>query len=294
MSYKTVLSLNSRREIIGGSKKALIDAINRGADLRIYTEFNFEEHIEPGSPNKELVKEVSDFRVSYLIDKRHVAAIMNLRMPVHPPKGFGERPSWSFFMYNQDGQQAIARPFLDHQTMEPPCGECPPVAPRNMPKYHALSNYDDNSNAPCHNFIYDFEKFGFIVQDNWTEVFAHDEFGKTISGSFDDFMDAFSAGADMKVGIKNFLSEDKDQLDYEIFTHCGPGYYNTKSRIYCMSTQPTVVVEPAIPMVYKTNNWSSGNILVRTDGEVEYWFYNPYTMEYAKKRTRAGMRYFVR
>ena len=294
MSYKTVLSLNSKREIIAGSEKALVDAIKRGADLRIYTEFNYEEHIEPGSPNKELVKEVSDFRVTYLIDRRHVSAIMNLRMPVNPPNGFGERPSWSFFMYNQDGQQAIARPFLDRQAAEMPCGACAAVSPENMPKYHTLSCYDDNSNAPCHNFIYDFENFGFMVQDNWTEVFAHDEFGRTISGSFDAFMDAFISGSDMKVGIKNLFNEGGNQLGYELFTHCGPGYYNTKSRIYCMSTQPTVVVEPAIPMVYRTNNWSSGNLLVRTDGEVEYWFYTPYTMEYAKKRTRASMRYFVR
>lgn len=294
MSYKTVLSLNTKRDIIAGSENALIDAVNRGADLRIYTEFNYEEHIEPGSLNKELVKEVSDFRVTYLIDKRHVAAIMNLRMPVNPPKGFHERPSWSFFMYNQNGQQAIARPFLDHKAAEQPCGACPPVSPSNMPKYHTLSSYDDYSNAPCSNFIYDFDNFGFMVQDNWTEVFAHDESGKTISGSFDAFMDAFTAGADMKVGIINLFNKDKNQLNYEIFTHCGPGYYNTKSRIYCMSTQPTVVVEPAIPMVYKTNNWSSGNILVRTDGEIEYWFCNPYTMEYAKKRTNAAMRYFVR
>jgi hypothetical protein len=48
MSYKTVLSLNSKREVIAGSEKALINAINRGADLRIYTEFNYEEHIETG------------------------------------------------------------------------------------------------------------------------------------------------------------------------------------------------------------------------------------------------------
>jgi len=287
-----VLSLDSQCQVIAGSTELLCEAISRGADLRIYTEFKYEEHIIPGSPDRGIVREVSNFRVTYLIDKRWVAGIMNLRMPVALP-GFGNQPSWSFFMYNQNGQQAIARPFLDGVKRPEPCGEVPAYAPKNMPKYQAIDNYDDGSNGPCSNFIYHFEIFKFYVQDNWREVYAHDANGKRLSGSFNDYMAAFENGADMKVGISNLFHAEGD-LPYEVFLHCGPGYYHTGNGSYCVSTEPAVIVKPAIPMVYKTGNWSSGNILVSTDGKVEYWYYNPYTMQYSKKIDHCAIRYFVR
>jgi hypothetical protein len=40
-----------------------------GADLRIGTDFRFDEHLVPGSDNKEIVQEVSDFRTTYLLRK---------------------------------------------------------------------------------------------------------------------------------------------------------------------------------------------------------------------------------
>src|SRR5207237_4081806 len=46
--WTSVLELRPDRSIAGGSREGLAAAIGRGADLRIYTEFMFEEHIKPG------------------------------------------------------------------------------------------------------------------------------------------------------------------------------------------------------------------------------------------------------
>ena len=77
----------------------------------------------------------------------------------------------SFFLYNEDGQQALARPYLDAQ--EP---QRDPVF--SMPKYHLQESQDEDTNAPSRNFIYDFESFRFCVADDWEEVFHHSENGE--------------------------------------------------------------------------------------------------------------------
>src|SRR5204863_5453213 len=135
-------------------------AVRQGADLRVYTEFLHNEHIDPKSDNSERIREVIDFRVTYLIEDRWVAGINNLRQPVSLPDGFGPRPSMSFFMYNEDGQQAIARPYLDGDPSPSAAtgkiGPAPPNDHSDMPRYHELDNFDAGTNAPGSNFIYDF------------------------------------------------------------------------------------------------------------------------------------------
>jgi hypothetical protein len=43
-NWQTVLELNENREFVSGSEAALAAAIGRGADLRVYTEFRYNEH----------------------------------------------------------------------------------------------------------------------------------------------------------------------------------------------------------------------------------------------------------
>ena len=88
-AWKSVLNLSSSRRPTFGSEDELVGAIRRGADLRIYTEFRNNEHLDPSSENDEPVQEVSEFRVTYLIDDRWTAGIMTLRQPIMPPIGFG-------------------------------------------------------------------------------------------------------------------------------------------------------------------------------------------------------------
>ena len=193
----------------GGSPEALCAAIRRGADLRIYTEFIHNQHIDPASASDELIREVSEFRATYLVEDRWCAGIMTLRQPISLPDGFGPRASMSFFMYNQDGQQAIARPHLDGGTprADARLGPSPLDDWRAYPKYHQQDGWDAGTNAPSSNFIYDFEVFRYFVCDDWQEVLAHDAAGRVQAGSIDLLAAAFEAGAEVKVAVRNLCAD---------------------------------------------------------------------------------------
>lgn len=293
-AWATALELDCTRAVVAGSPEALRAAIRRGADLRICTEFYHHEHLEPGSANRELVREVSDFRVTYLVEDRWAAGIMNLRMPINPPEGFGPRASMSFFMYNEDGRQAIARPYLDGVPASGSPGPSPLDAPNDMPKYHQHDGWDAGTNAPSSNFTYDFEIFRYVVRDEWREVYAHAADGRPTGGSLDALTGAFSAGAEVKVAVRGVCRDLGGEADHEVFVHTGPGYYSTQRRVFCAGTQPVVRVRPGVPMRYSSRGWDFGWIMPRTDGFVARWLCDPYTLEFRKSESRHAIRWFVR
>ena len=111
--WTSVLEYDDEKRILAGSKEALTNAVRRAADLSINTEFRHSEHIDSTSDNPELIQEVAQRGVTYLLEDRWSAGIITQRQPIEPPEGFGPRASLSFFMYNQNGEQAFARPHLD-------------------------------------------------------------------------------------------------------------------------------------------------------------------------------------
>ncbi len=305
-SWKVALTLDAKREPISGSADDLAAAIRRGADLRIYTEFRHNEHIDTKSDNPELIQEVVDFRVTYLLDDRWSAGIMSLRQPVDLPNGFGPRPSMSFFLYNQNGQQAIARPHLDGV---PPTGEPGPSAVAGhseMPKYHQHDSWDAATNAPSSNFIYDFNTYRFCVSDDWEEVLSHTADGEVVSGSVDALAEQFARGREFKVGIRGLCADLADDPnaqpaddpatgpDHEVFVHTGPGYYYTERKLFIAETHPLVRVRPAIPLAYGSGGWDFGWLIPRTDGFVARSLVDPYTLKFHKSDGRYAIRWFVR
>jgi hypothetical protein len=296
--WTSVLELDNRREITSGSQAALCDAIRRGADLRILTEFVYNEHIDTRSQNNELVREVSDFRVTYLVEDRWAAGIMSQRMPIEPPEGFGPRPSMSFFMYNQDGQQAIARPYLDGPPVAGPRGPSPLDDHDDMPKYHQLDAWDSGTNAPSSNFIYDFNNFRYLVRDDWREVFAHSSEGKVEFGSPEALFEAFSEGREIKIGIRGLCDDLAEPSaaapDHTVFVQTGPGYLCTERKLFCAGSQPVVRVRPGVPMRYVGGGWDFGWLMPRTDGFLALWICDPYTLRFRKQNRRCAMRWFVR
>jgi len=293
-NWQSVLELNSKRCIVNGSAAAFQDAIRAGGDLRIYTEFIYNEHVDTDSDNSELVQEVSDFPVTYLIADKWVAGIMTFRMPVNPPEGFGERPSMSFFMYNQDGQQAIARPFLDGVPASEKRGESELEDHTAMPKYHQLDNWDSGTNAPSSNFVYDFKTYRFMVSDDWKEMLSVSEQGDVVSGSLDALVDAFASGREVKVAINGVCEDLGSDEEHELFIQAGPCYYNTQQKLFTTGVRPIVRVKPAIPMMYTSNGWDLGWLIVRTDGVVKRWLCDPYTLKFEKNDKRHAVRWFVR
>lgn len=296
-ALREVLTLNADRSVRSGSTADLVDAIRRGADLRIGTAFRHNEHIDTSSDSNELVEEVAEFRQTMLLDNHWAAGIMTLRMPVQLPEGFGPRPSMSFFLYNQDGTQAIARPYLDGQQPTGSIGPAPLDDLSDMPKYHQHDNWDAGTNAPSHNFVYDFDSYRFLVNDRWREVLAHDHTGQTISGSVAELADAFLRGAPVKVAIRKFgvglVPPGETAPEHEAFIHAGSCYYYTDRKLFVTGTHPAVRVKPAIPLRYGSKGWDFCWLVARTDGQVERWRCDPYTLRFDRSTHRYDMRWFV-
>jgi hypothetical protein len=303
-----VQTLDRERRVIGGSAEELRAAIRGGADLRIYSEFYHDEHIEPDSGNHELVQESMDMRATYLVDDRWAAGILTLRQPVELPDRFGPRPSLSLFLYNEDGQQAIARPFLDGPPAKGAAGASPPADHSRMPKYHELDRWDDVTNAPSSNFIYDFEVLRYFVREDWHEVLHHASDGAVLSGAIDDLADALRRGAEFKIGIRNLcadLSTANRQpaanpsapgtgLPHEVFIQLGSCYYYTREKLFIAGAYPVPRVRPAVPLRYTTRGWDYTWLLVRSDGHAALLIYDPYTLIPRREFGRFEMRWFCR
>lgn len=292
------MQLDEARRLIAGDRAELRAAIARGADLRIYSEFRHNEHIDTTSTDDQWIEETMDMRTTYLVDERWCGGILTLRQPVELPEGFGPRPSLSLFLYNEDGTQAVARPFLDGP---PQSGERGPSASAGfpeMPKYHGLDRYDDSTNAPSSNFVYDFATLKYYVRDDWTEVLAHSAEGKVTAGSLAALHEAFAGGAEIKLAIadlcQDLSTEPAAALPHEVFIQCGSCYYYTRSELLIAATHPLVRVAPAIPLRYASGNWDYTWLVARTDGHVAQLRYDPYTLLPTRRTTRHALRWFVR
>ena len=297
-AWRCALELDEKRKVVSGSPEGLAAAIGRAADLRIYTEFLHNEHIDVDSPSNERIREVAEFGVTYRVDKNWVAGIMSLRQPIELPVGFGPRSSMSFFLYNQDGTQAIARPYLDGCPTETALGASPAPPPRNMPKYHVLDQWDADTNAPSHNFIYDFDVFRYCVNDTWREVLRHSATGETESGSIGDLVDAFASGCAIKLAVGNLCADlvqgNGQVLDHEVFVQGGSAYYYTEQKLFMIGSHPLVRVRPEVPMRYSNQAWDFGWLMVRSDSQVVYRRCDPYTLKFSDHVTRNAIRWFVR
>ncbi|HIK91458.1 MAG TPA: hypothetical protein EYG03_05660 [Planctomycetes bacterium] len=297
-TWRCALELDSNRNVVAGSTAELADAIGRAADLRIYTEFLHNEHIDVDSPSDERVREVAEFAVTYHVDQTWVAGIMSLRQPIELPIGFGPRSSMSFFMYNENGTQAIARPYLDGVSAEATPGPSPTQPPANMPKYHVVDDWDSGTNAPSQNFVYDFDRFRYCVNDTWREVLRHSTDGEVVSGSMAELIDAFSSGCAIKLGIGNLcadLCDDQDSApDHEVFVQGGSAYYYTDQELFIIGSHPIVRVQPNVPMRYTSKGWDFGWLMVRSDGRVVYRRSDPYTLNFSDQVAHRTIRWFVR
>ena len=298
MGWSCALQLDQARRAMAGGTDQLAAAIRGGADLRIGTEFVHNQHIDVTSGNAEPIREVAEFAVTYLIDGAWTAGIMSLRQPVELPVGFGERPSMSFFLYNQDGSQAIARPYLDGREPGGEPGRSPDEAPPDMPLYHVEDSWDAGTNAPSQNFVYDFGFYRYFVSECWDEVLAHDADGRVLSGDVAALAEAFSGGCEVKVAVEglcaDLCAEGGVPPTHEVFIQAGSAYYYTQQRLFMVGTHPLVRVRPATPLRYSTGAWDFGWLMLRSDGHAVYRRCDPYTLRFEDRVCRHGIWWFVR
>ena len=300
--WELALELGPDRSVRAGSKAALAEAIGRGADLRVYTEFLFEEHIQPGGGDPSLdglIREVIDFRETILVEGHHVGAITTQRQPLEPPFGFnGTEPKMSFFMYTGDGDQALANLVLGGVEGGPMPGErtvTPP--PADMPKMGEQEFWDVGTSGPSRNFVYDMETYRYFVRDDWDELLSHAADGTVLAGSFDRLEAAQIAGREIKVGIAGLAAElaaTAEPVDHEVFTPVGSGFLHTGPRVYVALTHPVVRVAAAAPLRYASGNWDVAWVFVRTDGSATVRRLDPYTRAWQDEPARFACRWFGR
>ncbi|MFN7803921.1 MAG: hypothetical protein ACK5TO_07900 [Planctomycetaceae bacterium] len=297
-AWRDVLCLDSERRVVAGDPAVLRRAIAGGADLRIYSEFFHDEHVAPGSGRHELVQESMDMRATYLLDERWVAGILTLRQPVELPDHFGPRPSLSLFLYNEDGGQAIARPFLDGPPALGPRGSVPAHRHDDMPKYHEFDRFDDATNAPSSNFFYAFEKLRYFVREDWRELLSHSAEGEVLSGSTDAVAHAVRQGCEFKVAVRGLCDDlgapGEAPLNHEVFIQLGSCYYYTTEKILVGGSHPVARVRPAVPLRYASGQWDYAWLLPRTDGACALLVYDPYTLRPRRLHERFAMRWFCR
>lgn len=298
VAWHKVLTLDANRRLIAGDPQALREAIARGADLRLYSEFRHNEHIDTASDQAELIRETMDMRTTYLIDKRWAAGISTLRQPVELPLGFGPRPSLSLFMYNENGDQAIARPYLDGLPATAERGPSPLSDHGGMPRYHEFDRWDDGTNAPSSNFAYDFDILHYFVRDDWRMVLHHAADGQVLAGSHEEMVEMFSRGVEWKLGISGLNPDlarpNETVLPHEVFIQAGACYLYTEQRLLIGASHPVARVRPAIPLRYETDNWDYAWLVARADGHVARLVYDPYTLQTSRAAGQYEIRWYCR
>lgn len=301
--WTCAMELAMDRTVRSGSERALVDAIRRGADLRVYTEFLFEEHVLPYSDlppqpeNHGLIREIIDFRQVFLIDDRYVAGMTTLRQPMLPTIGLStDQPMMSFFMYGMDGQQSCANLIFSptpEQMCEPGVFEIVP-APPLMRKLSAEERFDPGTSAPSMNFVYDMEVYRFWVRDEWTEILSHDSDGTVTGGGFDNIEQAQREGRELKVAIRDMCADLGLGPTHEVFTLLGSSFLHDVRKFYDCGTHPVVRVAPAIPMKYRSFNWDVCWASLRTTAQATLRKLDPYTRKFSDHRSTFACRWFVR
>ncbi len=293
--FAPALVLDSSRNLLEGSSSSLTEVLLRGADLKIETIFRHDEHMDIHSPIKDHVREISEFHETMVVDGRWGAGFMTLRQPADVPFAFGSRPSLSLFLYNQDGTQATARPYLDGSPITGVKGPNPPALYTEHDKMNYISCFDEGTNAPSINFAYAFDSFRYLVRDAYAELLHHDGEGNVLSGSLDGLMEAYRTGADIKVGITGLCDglPGGQELSNEVFVRLSYGYHYQESDLFVAETQPFVRVAPGIPLTYATDNWDYCWAIPHTDGKVSVLALDPYTLGFSRQELRCSIRWFA-
>jgi hypothetical protein len=295
-SWNCAYELDERQRPAGGSVDALVAAVRRGADIRIYTTFDWLDHMG-SSADFGLIEETIDLRVTYLLEDRWMSALTALRYPAEAGLGFGTDPSLSFYMYNQDGRFGIARPYFQQRALRPRTGEPLNRLANRTPHYRVIDAADQETESPSHNAVYDFGCIRWLVRDDWTQVLNHDKHGVILDGSLDALCEAFRRGCSVKVIVRNlcdFFVADGTLIEHEVAVELGSMYLHTQGKFHSGESLPLVRIAPAIPLAYRSGNWNFGWILSRTDGCVFHLAIDPRTREISQTEGRYAIRWLVR
>ncbi len=211
---------------------------------------------------------------------------MSLRQPISLPLGFGPRPSMSFFLYNQDGRQAIARPYLDGV---PARGRAGPRGPRRaaghaqVPRPEQLGRGDERSVGQFRLRL----RLLSLLRARRLARGARPRrrrpgvvrFGRRAGRG----VLARPRGEGRHPGpVLRPGRIGSSAVEHEVFVRIGSSYYYTQQALFMAGSHPVVRVKPAVPLLYESRGWDFGWLMVRTDGRVVYRRCDPYTLEFLR------------
>jgi len=301
-SWTSLLELDSSRTVTAGSATDLCAALGRGADLRVYTEWIYEEHVAPDPDDGDhrcdgTFQEVIDFRETYLVEGDYAAGITTLRQSMLPVVGFNPDagPRMFFFLYDMDGRQGCSHVMLDEQPYGPPDAHREVEAPAKFPKLSPTQLNDEGSSGPSMQFVYEFERYRYWIRDDWELMFAHEADGTVTDGSWRELHDAHQAGKDIKVGLVNLCADlAGESREHVVFSPAGSSWTHTPTELIETQSHPLVRVAPGKPLGYAGGNWDVAWVFIRSTGEATIRRLDPYTRRFEDRKTRLGCRWYVR
>jgi hypothetical protein len=318
-AWQKALELDSNRAVVAGSRADLCAALGRGADLRVYTEWLYEEHVLPDAePGTEAAdpkyngpfEEVIDFRETYTIGDDYAAGITTLRQSMLPVIGFNPEagPRMAFFMYDVDGQQGVSSLLLDASPYGAPGVEEWQDPPAAMPKMSRRHAHDLGSLAPSSSFVWEFERYRFWVRDDWQLALAHDAQGEVTAGSWEALHAAHQSGREVKVGLVDLCAEldphgtfaatatttTAAPVPHVVFSLGGSSWTHRPNQLIETMTHPLVRLCPRRPLEYSSGCWDVAWVFIRSNGEAVVRRLDPYTRQFADHTTRLGCRWYFR
>ena len=275
-------------------------AIGRGADLRIYTEFLYEEHILPGGGDDRsgrpdprghrLPRDDPRRRTRTWPRSRPCASRWSRRTASTAPtrRCRSSCTRWTASRRwptscSATRRRPSCRP--GERTVEP--------TPADMPKMGDQEFFDVGTTGPSRNFVYDMETYRFIVRDEWQEVLAHDADGRVTAGSFAALEEAQIAGREIKVGIRDLGRRPRDGGDRRV------AHEVVHARRVRLPPRPGRAVRHAhpsprpdragaIPLRYRSGNWDVAWVFLRTDGQAHVRRIDPYTRAVGRTARRGS------
>jgi len=301
--WQCLLELDPNRKVVSGDRETLRRAIANGADLRIYTEWLFEEHVAPDlkramkDDEAGMLQEVIDFRETMTVGDEHACGVTTLRQSILPIERFNPAAPnrMSYFLYDLDGWQGCANLLFGEAAGAGESVAKRVIPPRpDMPKMSEMEQFDAGTTGPSSRFIYQFERYRYFVRDDWQEVFAHDEEGEAVSGSFDALHAAHQSGRDLKVAIRNVCTDWAEKNEHEVFTLIGSSWVHTGRKSLEGLSHPLVRIAPGKPIRYSSRGWDVAWVYVGTEGHATVRKLDPWTREFHDEPTRLACRWFAR
>ena len=291
--WSMVLELAPDRSVTAGSKEALAAAIGRGADLRIYTEFLYEEHILPGGGDDRsldgLIREVIDFRETILVDGRYVAAhhdpapaaraaarlqrprSEDVVLPVHD----GRRPG--------PGQPRARR--ADAVGRRPASGRSSrrrPTCRRWASRSSSTSGPPDRRGTSSTTWRSTATSSATSGRRSWPTTPMAASRPARSPRSRRPRSPAARSRSGSATSAADLASDGAPSVAHEVFTLVGSGFVHVRAGLYVTLTHPLVRVAGAIPLRYGSGNWDVAWVFLRTDGEAQVRRLDPYTREWER------------